>query len=64
VTLTRPRRLPPRQIAPGTPDVITGGVFVVYGAVVDLVRNRGPVVTYGVNDMVLDNWGVVDHWIR
>jgi hypothetical protein len=51
------------QIAPGTPDVITGGVFVVYGAVVDLVRNRGPVVTYGVNDMVLDNWGAVDHWV-
>jgi hypothetical protein len=51
------------QIAPGTSDVITGGVFVAYGAVVDLVRNRGPVVTYGVNDMVLDNWGAVDHWI-
>lgn len=50
-------------IAPGTPDQITGGVFTVYGAHVDLVRNRGPVVTYGVNDMVLDNWGVVDRWI-
>ena len=24
--------------------------------------NRHPVVTYGVNDMVLDNWGVVDSW--
>ena len=51
------------QIAPGTPDVITGGVFVAHGAAVNLVRNRGPVVTYGVNDMVLDNWGAVDHWI-
>lgn len=51
------------KIAPGTPDQITGGVFTVYGAHVDLVRNRGPVVTYGVNDMVLDNWGVVDRWI-
>jgi hypothetical protein len=50
-------------IAPGTPDQITGGIFVVYGAHVDVVRNRGPVVTYGVNDMVLDNWGVVDRWI-
>ncbi len=49
-------------IAPGTPDQITGGVFTVYGAHVDIVRNRGPVVTYGVNDMVLDNWGVVDRW--
>jgi hypothetical protein len=42
-------------IAPGTPDQITGGVFTVHGAHVDMVRNRGPVVTYGVNDMVLDN---------
>jgi hypothetical protein len=50
-------------IAPGTPDQITGGVFTVYGAHVDLVRNHGPVVTYGVNDMVLDNWGVVDRWV-
>src|ERR1035437_5899745 len=50
------------KIAPGTPDQITGGVFTVYGAHVDGVRNRGPVVTYGVNDMVLDNWGAVDRW--
>jgi hypothetical protein len=49
-------------IVPGTADQITGGVFTVYGAHVDVVRNRGPVVTYGVNDMVLDNWGVVDRW--
>jgi hypothetical protein len=26
------------------------------------VRNRGPVTTYGANDMVLDNWGTVDRW--
>jgi len=51
------------RIAPGTPDQITGGVFTVHGAHVDVVRNRGPVATYGVNDMVLDNWGVVDRWI-
>jgi hypothetical protein len=50
-------------IAPGTPDRITGGVFVVSGAFIDTVRNRGPVTTYGPNDMVLDNWGTVDHWI-
>jgi len=49
-------------IAEGTPDQITGGVFTVYNAHVDEVRNRGPVVTYGVNDMVLDNWGYVDRW--
>lgn len=51
------------KIAPGTPDQITGGVFTVYGAHVERVRNHGPVVTYGVNDMVLDNWGVVQQWI-
>ena len=50
-------------IAQGTPDSISGGVFVVYGAAADLVRNRGPVTTYGANDMVLDNWGTVDRWI-
>jgi hypothetical protein len=49
-------------IAPGTPDCISGGVFVVYGAYADSVRNRGPVATYGANDMVLDNWGTVDRW--
>ena len=50
------------MIAPGTSDQITGGVFTVFGAHVDVVRNRGPVTTYGVNDMALDNWGVVDRW--
>jgi hypothetical protein len=45
------------------PDCISGGVFVVYGAYADLVRNRGPVTTYGANDMVLDNWGMVDRWL-
>ncbi len=50
-------------IAKGTPDRITGGVFTVYGAFVDSVRNLGPVTTYGPNDMVLDNWGTVDRWV-
>ena len=50
-------------IAPGTPDRITGGVFVVSGAFVDRVRNHGPITTYGANDMVLDNWGTVGEWI-
>jgi hypothetical protein len=50
-------------IAPGTPDCISGGVFVVFGAFADRVRCRGPVTTYGANDMVLDNWGTVDRWI-
>jgi hypothetical protein len=51
------------RIPPGTPDMITGGVFTVFNAFVDTVRNLGPVVTYGQNDMVLDNWGSVDHWV-
>jgi hypothetical protein len=50
-------------IPPGTPDQITGGVFVVYGTYVDQVTNYGPVASYGTNDMALDNWGVVDRWI-
>jgi hypothetical protein len=50
-------------IAPGTADRIAGGVFVVSGAFVDSLRNRGPITTYGPNDMVLDNWGTVRRWI-
>lgn len=50
------------QIAAGVPDVISGGVFTVYGAQVGIVHNLGEVITYGQNDMVLDNWGIVDSW--
>jgi hypothetical protein len=50
------------RIKPGTPDQITGGVFVLEGATADLVENRGPVTTFGANDMALDNWGEVDRW--
>ncbi|MDP9800967.1 hypothetical protein J2S49_001043 [Arcanobacterium wilhelmae] len=50
-------------IAPGTPDKITGGVFVVSGAIVDRVENNGAVTTYGQNDMVLDLWGDTPEWI-
>jgi hypothetical protein len=49
-------------IAPGTPDLISGGVFVISGAVVEQVLNQGPVTTNGQNDMVLDNWGDVATW--
>jgi hypothetical protein len=51
------------KIASGTADQIAGGVFIVYGGHVDQVTNHGPMVTYGPNDMVLDNWGVVDRWV-
>ncbi len=49
-------------ILPGTPDLISGGVFVISGALVDQVVNEGPVTTNGQNDMVLDNWGEVATW--
>jgi hypothetical protein len=49
-------------IAAGTPDLISGGVFVISGAIVDEVINDGAVTTYGANDMVLDNWGRAVKW--
>jgi hypothetical protein len=50
------------RIPAGTPDLISGGVFVISGAVVENVVNAGPVTTNGQNDMVLDNWGEVRAW--
>lgn len=50
-------------IEPGTPDLISGGVFVITGATVDEVINEGPVTTNGQNDMVLDTWGTVRSWV-
>jgi hypothetical protein len=51
-------------IAPGTPDLISGGVFVISGADVEKVRNDGPVTTYGPNEMVLDNWAACSRGSR
>lgn len=50
------------KIPPATPDLISGGVFVISGATVDQVITTGPVTTNGQNDMVLDNWGDVASW--
>ncbi len=47
----------------GTANIITGGVFIVHGVHARRVEHLGEVVTYGVNDMVLDTWGTVDTWI-
>ncbi len=47
----------------GTADIITAGVFIVYGVNARRVEHFGDIVTYGVNDMVLDTWGTVDQWI-
>lgn len=49
-------------LAEGTASLITGGVFVAYGTRADTVTNLAEVVTYGINDMVLDNWGTVQNW--
>jgi len=51
------------MIAYGQPNKITGGVFISNGAEVKELVNSGDVVTYGVNDMVLDTWGKVEKWI-
>jgi hypothetical protein len=47
----------------GTADIITAGIFVVYGVKARLVEHFGEIVTYGVNDMVLDTWGTVENWL-
>ena len=47
----------------GTADIITAGVFIVYGVNAKQVEHFGEIVTYGVNDMVLDTWGTVENWI-
>jgi hypothetical protein len=49
-------------IEPGTPDLISAGVYVISGARIGTVTNDGPVTTMGANDMVLDNWGEVGAW--
>jgi hypothetical protein len=49
-------------IEPGTPDLISGGVFVITGARVETIVNDGPVTTAGANDMALDNWGTAGSW--
>lgn len=47
----------------GVANLITAGVFIVYGAHAKRVEHHGNIVTYGVNDMVLDTWGQVDEWV-
>ncbi|MBJ8325842.1 hypothetical protein [Streptococcus pacificus] len=51
------------MIPTGQPNLITGGIFIVYGAHAKDVVSNGVVVTYGTNDMVLDVWGSVDRWV-
>lgn len=51
------------MIPSGQPNLITGAIFIVYGANAKEIISNGPVVTYGTNDMVLDVWGTVENWI-
>ena len=50
------------KIPLGVADYITAGVFVCYGTHAQEVITDGEIVTYGVNDMVLDVWGSVENW--
>lgn len=47
----------------GVSDIITAGIFTLNGSYAKTIKHNGEVVTYGVNDMVLDTWGEVDTWI-
>ena len=47
----------------GTADIITAAVFIVYGVEAKIVEHHDEIVTYGVNDMVLDAWGKVEKWV-
>ena len=51
------------MISDNQANTISGGLIILKGVKVESVRNKGSVSTYGVNDMVLDNWGEVDKWI-
>lgn len=51
------------MIPTGQPNLITAGIFIVYGAQADAIESYGPVSTYGTNDMVLDVWGKVKNWV-
>lgn len=51
------------MIPNGQPNLITGGIFIVYGANAKEIVSNGVVNTYGTNDMVLDVWGYVENWI-
>lgn len=50
------------MIPTGQPNLITGGIFIVYGAHAKEIISNGVTKTYGTNDMVLDVWGSVDNW--
>lgn len=50
------------KIPPGVSDYISAGVFILNGAFAEEVITDGEIITYGINDMVLDVWGTVENW--
>ncbi len=50
------------MIPTGQANLITGGIFIVHGAYAKEIVSNGNVMTYGTNDMVLDNWGKIGKW--
>lgn len=46
----------------GASDFITAAIFILNGTKVKDIVHDGEIVTYGVNDMVLDAWGEVEEW--
>jgi hypothetical protein len=50
-------------ISAGVANMITGGIFLGSGAHAKKILNKAKVVTYGINDMVLDNWGTCEQWL-
>lgn len=51
------------KIPPGVSDFITAGIFILNGAYAKQVVTDGEIITYGINDMVLDIWGTVKDWV-
>ncbi|WP_336249270.1 hypothetical protein [Stomatohabitans albus] len=51
------------MIPTGQPNLITGGIFIVYGVEANEIVSLNEVKTYGTNDMVLDVWGKVKSWV-
>ncbi|WP_281612984.1 hypothetical protein [Flammeovirga sp. SubArs3] len=47
----------------GVNNIISGSLFIMAGVEVEQIVNSKELVTYGVNGMVLDNWGKVSNWI-
>ncbi|SFN40589.1 hypothetical protein SAMN05421594_2627 [Chryseobacterium oleae] len=50
------------KIPSGVADFITAAIFIANGTDANEIVHNGEIITYGVNDMVLDTWGKVKNW--